>query len=364
MSDSEPTVAICTTCRNAELTIGYCIDSIMKLNYPKEKLVYIIVDSQSSDNTREIADRILSRKNIKHIIINKKCTISEGRNICIGKALELSIDYLFFIDADEFILDPNLLRELIILSTKNKNSVLFVPSPFKNFFNREEMEKFIKNISIEQKDREYVLNSEKWAGTGLFFSSVNILKDIKFSEELNFLEDIYFGYELKEKGYKVKVIKSDEPLAFDLNVTKYSDIYIKISVRDYLRALNKKSFSLAYKNYEGSVLSSLIKFIKSEDGRRAGFHMFYAITILFGLLLKLVFNERIGISVAVFGVAVLVLWTVRMRIRRCRNLRDAFSYLLKYSIFGIHSFFYVPLFLIINKNKFKKLILNNTFAQR
>jgi glycosyltransferase involved in cell wall biosynthesis len=106
----EPMVAICTTCKNAALTIGYSIDSVIKLNYPKEKIVYILVDSQSSDNTKEVSREILTQNNIRHIIINKKCSISEGRNICSEVANKFLINYVFFIDADVVILDPNLLK--------------------------------------------------------------------------------------------------------------------------------------------------------------------------------------------------------------------------------------------------------------
>jgi len=48
----EVTVAVCVL--NGEQTIRACLDSLMKLDYPREKLSILIVDNGSADKTREI----------------------------------------------------------------------------------------------------------------------------------------------------------------------------------------------------------------------------------------------------------------------------------------------------------------------
>lgn len=162
-------------------------------------------------------------------------------------------------------------------------------------------------------------------------------KEIKFHNELNFFEDRYFGYELRERGYGIKVVSS-EALAYDINVNKYSDIYIKTPAKEYLRAINKKTFALAYSHYTDSLFNSFIRFIKSENGRMATFHTLYVSLMFFGAVLSLILKE-LGIAMTVLGLTIVSLWTIGMRIRRCKDLKETLSCLFKYSIFGIYSFF-------------------------
>lgn len=61
-----PLVTIVVTVYNAEQTIGRCLDSVTKLEYPKEKLQVIVVDDGSTDNSLNIVkeyDVNLIRKN-------------------------------------------------------------------------------------------------------------------------------------------------------------------------------------------------------------------------------------------------------------------------------------------------------------
>ncbi len=49
-----PLVTIIIPCRNEEKFIGKCLDSLIKQNYPKEKLEILVVDGMSEDKTREV----------------------------------------------------------------------------------------------------------------------------------------------------------------------------------------------------------------------------------------------------------------------------------------------------------------------
>ena len=46
-----PSVSIIIPARNEEKNIERCLDSLMLLNFPKEKLEVIVVDDESTDNT-------------------------------------------------------------------------------------------------------------------------------------------------------------------------------------------------------------------------------------------------------------------------------------------------------------------------
>ena len=98
-----PLVAVCLTCKNASTTIKYSLQSIASLNYPKERLIVIVVDADSNDDTADIAKKVLSLLNLKHEVIVKPSNIPEGRNICINRALEIGAEYIFFVDSDVII---------------------------------------------------------------------------------------------------------------------------------------------------------------------------------------------------------------------------------------------------------------------
>jgi glycosyltransferase involved in cell wall biosynthesis len=53
----QPFVSIIIPCRNEEDFIAKCLDSILKNDYPKEKMEVLVVDGQSRDGTREIVEK-------------------------------------------------------------------------------------------------------------------------------------------------------------------------------------------------------------------------------------------------------------------------------------------------------------------
>lgn len=59
MKDNSPLqfVSVVIPAYNSEETIGLCLDSIMQLNYPKDRMEVIVIDNGSTDNTPEIIKR-------------------------------------------------------------------------------------------------------------------------------------------------------------------------------------------------------------------------------------------------------------------------------------------------------------------
>lgn len=52
--DELPYVSIWVACRNEEHTISGCLDALLQLDYPKEKIQILVGNDQSTDNTRDI----------------------------------------------------------------------------------------------------------------------------------------------------------------------------------------------------------------------------------------------------------------------------------------------------------------------
>jgi len=51
----KPFVSIVIPARNAQGTLKACLESLLRLNYPKERMEVIIVDGMSTDDTPKIA---------------------------------------------------------------------------------------------------------------------------------------------------------------------------------------------------------------------------------------------------------------------------------------------------------------------
>ena len=65
-------VSIIIPCYNASTTIGKTIESLLKLDYPKNMLEIIIVDDKSTDNSVEVIKRYVRMYKNVRLIQNKK----------------------------------------------------------------------------------------------------------------------------------------------------------------------------------------------------------------------------------------------------------------------------------------------------
>lgn len=107
--DYTPTVAIIVPCWNEETTIGGTVQSLLGLDYPKDKLRIILVNDGSTDNTKAVMDTY--RTNSQITVIHKE---NGGKHTAINLGIETAKDAEFVgcLDADSFVA-PDALREII-----------------------------------------------------------------------------------------------------------------------------------------------------------------------------------------------------------------------------------------------------------
>ncbi|MEW6722653.1 MAG: glycosyltransferase [Candidatus Micrarchaeota archaeon] len=106
-TDWTPSVSIVMPAHNEEKTIAASIESILSLDYPKEKLELIVVDDGSTDGTYEAAKGFAS----------KSVRVFTKKNGGKGSALNFGLkkaegELVATMDADSFV-SPGTLRELI-----------------------------------------------------------------------------------------------------------------------------------------------------------------------------------------------------------------------------------------------------------
>lgn len=94
-----PSVAIIVPCYNEEKTIAATADSVLALDYPKEKLSVILVDDGSTDRTAEIVETY--RNNSQVTIIHKK---NGGKYTALNAGIVASTsEFVGCLDADSFV---------------------------------------------------------------------------------------------------------------------------------------------------------------------------------------------------------------------------------------------------------------------
>jgi chlorobactene glucosyltransferase len=124
-----PKVSICIPVRNEELVIRKCLDSVLSQNYKEFEI--IVIDDNSTDNTKYILEDILktnSEKNLKVIQGLNRPNGWLGKNwACQQLGLEASGDFILFIDADTWMKDNFITSLMTIVSDKKLDAITVWP---------------------------------------------------------------------------------------------------------------------------------------------------------------------------------------------------------------------------------------------
>jgi peptidoglycan-N-acetylglucosamine deacetylase len=109
LSPKTPNVAVIVPCWNEETTIKGTIDSLLALDYPKDKLTIVLVDDGSTDNTAKVMDTYIGTPQIT--VIHKE---NGGKHSAVNLGIEKSpqAEFVGCLDADSFVA-PDALREII-----------------------------------------------------------------------------------------------------------------------------------------------------------------------------------------------------------------------------------------------------------
>jgi cellulose synthase/poly-beta-1,6-N-acetylglucosamine synthase-like glycosyltransferase len=117
-----PAVTIIVPCWNEEKTVYQTVNSLLNLNYPKDKVNIFLVDDGSTDNTWEVISKFSNYPNIK--VFHKE---NGGKYTALNLGLEnTKTDFLGCLDADSMA-DPNSIAR--IMSYFEKDSSVMAVSP-------------------------------------------------------------------------------------------------------------------------------------------------------------------------------------------------------------------------------------------
>lgn len=119
-----PSTTIAVPCWNEEKTLASTLDSLLNLNYPKDKLSIIVVDDGSKDSTLLIAEEYQRKYPLQIKALTKE---NGGKHTAVNMALSESKNELFgCLDADSSV-DAMALQTIVSYFNKNKNIMAVTP---------------------------------------------------------------------------------------------------------------------------------------------------------------------------------------------------------------------------------------------
>lgn len=185
MSAYKPLVSVIIPTRNNEKTLTRCLSSIKQQNYPNIEI--IIIDAFSTDQTRNIAERLGAQ--VMQLQSERTKAKNYGARLAKG-------DYVFFVDSD-MILEPNVVRECLNACVKGVTGVIIPEASIGS------------GIWVRIRDFERSMYQGTKIESARFFVRKHVLEIGGFDEDIITYEESTLPQKLERRGYKVNArIKS------------------------------------------------------------------------------------------------------------------------------------------------------------
>lgn len=193
---------------NSEKYIKETIERILKSTY--KDIEIIAIDDGSEDKSKKIVEEMQDDR-IK-IYSQKNKGVSAARNIGISLAKG---EYITFVDADDLV-ERNMYEVLINKIKDNNVDVGICNYKLINEEGRIIEKRLSKNFEIKMNKKNFLNNINKLSMyQGFVWNKIyraNVIKNIKFDENIYVLEDLLFNFEIALYNKDVTFFYIDEPL--------------------------------------------------------------------------------------------------------------------------------------------------------
>ncbi|HBF7324020.1 TPA: glycosyltransferase family 2 protein [Clostridioides difficile] len=210
--DEYPMISILVPAHNEAKVIGRTVESLLLLNYPKSKMELIVINDNSSDNSKEILENIKDRYNNYNFTIINTDSLTGGK----GKSNALNIgytiskgDFIAVYDADNTP-DKNALRYLVQTIVMNDELGAVIGKFRTRNKNKNLLTKFIniETLSFQwmsQAGRCQLFNLCTIPGTN-FILRRSIIEEIGGWDSKAIAEDTEISFRIYKLGYKIKLV--------------------------------------------------------------------------------------------------------------------------------------------------------------
>lgn len=253
-------VSVVITTRNEGKHLENCIRSVKNQAYPQDKLEIIVVDNNSSDQTKKIAERYTDR------VFNYGPERSAQRNFGVRQSKG---QYILYLDAD-MALSVNLIKECVEKCEKNGFVALYIPERITG-----------KGFWIRVRDFERSFYNATAIDCVRFVTRDKFLSIGGFDEDLTGPEDWDFDRRIRQLG-KVGII--DSPLYHKediFNLMRYLNkkIYYSEGIDRYIRKWGKEDVEV--KKQIGLLYRYFGVFIENNKAKRLTRHPVYTCSMCF-----------------------------------------------------------------------------------
>lgn len=196
-----PAVTITVPCWNEETTIEKTIQSLLGLNYPKDKLQIFLIDDGSTDSTLSVINKFSDYPNIK--IFHKE---NGGKFTALNLGLEnLKTDFFGCLDADSFA-DPESLVRIMSYFEKDQSIMAVVPSVTvhnsKNFIQGAQKAEYYMGVYFK-KMLDFLGAIDVTPGPLTIFKR-KVFDDLGGYRHAHNTEDMEIAYRMQKNYYKIE----------------------------------------------------------------------------------------------------------------------------------------------------------------
>jgi cellulose synthase/poly-beta-1,6-N-acetylglucosamine synthase-like glycosyltransferase len=119
-----PTITLVVPCFNEEKTVARTLESLIAIEYPKDKLTLMVVDDGSTDKTWNV----ISEYHNKYPFIQVLHKANGGKYTALNYGIEHSTsEYIGCLDADSFV-DPKTLKKIMMRFITDKEAMAVTPA--------------------------------------------------------------------------------------------------------------------------------------------------------------------------------------------------------------------------------------------
>lgn len=177
---------------NASEYLDECISSIISQTYSNFEL--LLINDGSTDKSLEICNKF-KKYDKRIIVIDKKNTgVSDSRNVGLSLAKG---KYIGFVDSDDCI--EKEMYQILIHKIQLEKTQVCAMTNYTIRFPKLNNELPIDNIEALKKIMLLQFPTSVWA----YLYTAQILKDISFSKDIHFFEDLEFNYRVLSNAKKV-----------------------------------------------------------------------------------------------------------------------------------------------------------------
>lgn len=210
--DEYPMISILVPAHNEAKVIGRTVESLLLLNYPKSKMELIVINDNSSDNSKEILENIKDRYNNYNFTIINTDSLTGGKEksnaLNIGYTISKG-DFIAVYDADNTP-DKNALRYLVQTIVMNDELGAVIGKFRTRNKNKNLLTKF---INIETLSFQWMSQAGRWQlfnlctipGTN-FILRRSIIEEIGGWDSKAIAEDTEISFRIYKLGYKIKLV--------------------------------------------------------------------------------------------------------------------------------------------------------------